>query len=115
MRGPKAQPGLLDQRVRIESQNNAADGQGGFTKAWATVATVWGAVEPITGSEGVEAGRVEFALRYRVTIRTRLDFDASARLVWTSNGNKALNIREIHDGGPRPQFMMIIAESGVAT
>lgn len=111
----RGQPGLLDQRVRIESQNNVSDGQGGFTKGWATVTTVWARVEPITGKEGVEAGRMEFALRYRVTIRTRLDFDGSARLIWTSNGNKVLNIREIHDGGPRPQFMMLIAESGVAT
>lgn len=115
MAGGRIQPGRMDQRIRIESQNNVSDGQGGFTKGWTTVATVWAAVEPVTGKEAVEAGRLEFALRYRITIRTRLDFDTAARLVWTSNGNKVLNIREIHDGGPRPQFLMIIAESGVAT
>ncbi len=111
----RAQPGELDQRLRIESQNNAADGQGGFTKGWSTVATVWAEVEPITGREGVEADRLEFALRYRITIRTGQTFDTSARLVWTSNGNKVLNIREIHDAGGRQNFVMIIAESGVAT
>ncbi|MDF1720520.1 MAG: phage head closure protein [Minwuia sp.] len=115
MAGPRMQPGAMDQRIRIEGQGNTSDGQGGFTRAWSTVATVWARVEPITAKEAVEAGRIEFSQRFRIMLRTRLDFTTAARMVWTSNADMILNIREIHNGGPRPQFMMVIAESGVAT
>ena len=43
--------GQLRHRVTIQQATETTDGFGGVTQAWATFATVWAAVEPLTGRE----------------------------------------------------------------
>ena len=35
------------------------------------------------------------------------------RIVWATNGNKELNVREILEGGPRDLYLTILAEAGI--
>ena len=112
-----ADPGDLDQRVTFQSPSGATDAGGGRATGWTDIAanpTVWANIEALTGREGVEADKLEASARYRVTIRNRSDVDSSMRLVWLTNGNLALNIREMPDPGPRALYREFFAEEGVA-
>lgn len=112
--GVRGRVGRLDQRVKIQSQTNAADGYGGFTVTWADVDTVWAKVEPIRGIENLESGRLQGEQKYRVTIRNRAVTTAN-RLLWTTNGDAVMQIREVHDPGARAMYLELICETGVAT
>jgi SPP1 family predicted phage head-tail adaptor len=106
------QPGEMDQRVRIERKADVADGMGGFTSGWTTVATVWAKVEPVSGRERDMAAQTEAPRNYRITIRRRADLLDSDRLVWS---RRTLNIRFIADAGGRQAYLLLDAEMGVAT
>lgn len=109
--------GALDQRIRIEGETRVPDGGGGWTiSGYGEVATVWASVRPLSAREALQAGQLEAAGTYRVTIRNRRDIDPTAamRIVWVSNGDKVLNVRQAADPGARAQYRELVAESGVA-
>lgn len=109
--------GALDQRIRIETETRAPDGGGGWTiSGYGAVATVWASVKPLTAREALQAGQLEEAGTYRVSIRNRRDIDPTAamRIVWVTNGDKVLNVRQAIDPGARAQYREFVAEAGVA-
>lgn len=110
MRGP----GKLDQRIRIDQLTAATDGPFQVGSTWAAVDTVWANVKPLNGNEAVNADAQNVNAKYKVTIRKRTDITGQMRLVWTSNGNKTLNIRELPDAGTRSLYQDIIVTSGSA-
>ena len=79
--------GAMRHRVVLEAPTRTADGGGGASVAWTTVAELWAAVEPATGTEGVLgegiAGRIshEVALRYRSDIEPTMRFRLGARVL----------------------------------
>ena len=103
----------MSERITLQSESRTADGYGGFTITWTDVATVWAKVESISGREASAAGQVEWSQKYRITIRKRA-LDPAYRVKWATNGDAVLNIRESHDQGGRWQYVMMIAERGVA-
>lgn len=107
------QAGQLTERIRIETPQRVADGYGGETETWTTTATVWAEVKAVRGREPEEAGKPEMSVTYLITIRRRSDLTAADRIVWTTNGNTELNLREIRDQGPRHEWLTLVAESGV--
>lgn len=110
------QSGDLDQRIRLEAETRTPDGGGGWTISWSEIATVWARVLPISAREALRAGQLEAAGMYRVTIRNRRDISpgAAMRIVWVTNGDMVLNIRQAADPGARAQVRELVAESGVA-
>lgn len=106
------QPGDLDQRVTIQAQARTDDGAGGAAVAWADIARVWAKVQPLSGKERLEAQQLEAPVMYRVTIRNRADVTADMRILWRG---KAMNIRVIPEAGPRPIYLTLDCETGVAT
>lgn len=112
------QPGEMDQRVTIQAQTLAADGGGGGASSWAdigTVPTVWAGVEALSGREVTDAQQLEGRAMYRLTIRNRSDITAAMRVLWVSNGNLVLNIRELPDPGPRALYRSLVCEAGAPT
>jgi SPP1 family predicted phage head-tail adaptor len=71
--------GLLRHRLAIERMSRSPDGSGGAAASWTVVATVWGAIESLPGSENVEADAVQGETRRRITIRYRDDVGAADR------------------------------------
>jgi len=67
--------GPLDQRVTFERATESRDADfGAVTKVWATLATVWAAVEPLSGREylrNLEMGS-ELTVRLRVRYSSAL-------------------------------------------
>ena len=107
--------GQLDERITLQSATRTADGAGGFTVSWAnlpSVPTVWASIKPVRGSEGNAEDRVNARSTALFTIRNRSDLDESVRIVWRG---EVWNIREIRRTGPRPLYLVILAERGVAS
>lgn len=63
-------PGTLNRRLALEAPVEADDGAGGVTRSYATVATLWAAVEPI-GARGdlVAADAAGATVTHRIFIR----------------------------------------------
>jgi SPP1 family predicted phage head-tail adaptor len=104
-------PGALDQRITIAAEVRTADAYGGAAVTWATLATVWAGVRPLSGRERADAAAIEAPAAYRFTIRRRSDVTEAMRIGW--NGAQ-YNIRFIADPGGRGLYMAIDAERGVA-
>lgn len=88
--------GDLRHRVVIEHQPapQTRNGLGEVTTPWVELATVWAAVEPLTGSEAIQQAREEAQVSHRVRIRRRTDVTPAMRVVY---GAKVFNILAVLD------------------
>ena len=72
--------GQLDQRVAIERVTYTQDEIGGMLEAWAPLATVWAAVEPLNGREFFAASTTLSETTTRIRIRYRPDLTVLDRI-----------------------------------
>lgn len=102
-------PGRLKTRLLIEAPVETDDGQGGVTRSFAQVATVWAAVTPVvaraTGS-AVEADAEGATARYRIVLRSNFALTLQHRLV---DGARIYRIAAIRDLDDR-RFIALDAE-----
>lgn len=75
-------PSELNKRITIQSPTQVADGMGGWTTTYATVATVWAAVWPVSAKETLKAGQTAMEITHRIRIRYRAGIDASYRVLF---------------------------------
>jgi SPP1 family predicted phage head-tail adaptor len=75
-------PGWLRERVTIETATATADGAGGASLAWSTLATVWARVEPVAADEKAVAGHESASVTHLVTTRYRDDVTGHARVTF---------------------------------
>ena len=97
----------LNQRASLQAQALAPDGGGGYSATWDTFATVWTAIEPISGADVFGPDTNESRVRYRLTLRRRTDVAAGMRV---RVGQSAFVIRAVLDDGPLSQFMTLLTE-----
>ena len=72
--------GLLCRRIQIQSATETnANGQ--VSRTWATDATVWGSVDPLSGRELYYAQQISAEAKYKAVIRHRSGVTAENRLV----------------------------------
>lgn len=72
--------GALRRRLTLEAPNRVADDAGGTMDTWVTVATLWAAIHPRTGSETFAGARVEGRVTHDIWIRPRSDIMPAQRL-----------------------------------
>lgn len=99
--------GALRLRCTLEAKIVGADGGGGATETWEPYALVWGELVPATGSESVQAGRVESRVSHRLNIRRRTDVSATHRV---RIGDRVFAIVAVIDEGPHAFWMTILVE-----
>lgn len=99
--------GKLRHRLTIEQPATTPDGAGGVTESWITLAEVWGAIEPLSGSERAEAGRIAGRHMHDITIRYRGDV---ARNMRVRQGNRIFHILTLEDIGGRGRWLRMLAE-----
>ena len=107
--------GAMRERVRIERESRTPDAGGGAQASWTPLGhapTVWARVEPIAGTELVQAMRLQARVTHRVTMRWRGDVTAAMRLVW---GARSLNIRAVTNPDERRRYLELLCEEGAAT
>jgi SPP1 family predicted phage head-tail adaptor len=102
-------PGRLKTRLQVQSPVEADDGQGGVTRSYTTLATVWAAVMPLAArapAGGVEADAEGAAAKYRIILRSNFSLTLQHRLV---DGARIYRISAIRDRDDR-RFIEIDAE-----
>ena len=106
--------GELDQRIELQKEVFTANDVGGQSAVWEKQATVWAHVRALTGREREHSDFLQSSGGYRIAIRNRSDLDVTAswRVVWRG---KTLNVRFPEDNGPRSLYLIMQADSGVAT
>jgi SPP1 family predicted phage head-tail adaptor len=92
--------GGLSRRVLLETPSVGADGR----TAWGPLATVWGRVEPIAGTELDADGRLTGAVALRVTIRFRADVTSRERV---RLGSRVLAIESARDEDETRRFLVL--------
>lgn len=65
--------GKLDQQIAIQRKSRSADGMGGYTETWATVASVWASIKITAGGERYAAMQLSSNPRAKAVIRFRGD------------------------------------------
>ena len=109
-----ARPGNLDQRITFQAVARVSDGAGGSTEVWsnfASNASVWASVRALSGRESFAEDRTEATAKVLFTIRNRNDVTEKDRIMFDG---LAYNIRTVMRDGPRPLYLKIEAERGVA-
>lgn len=81
--------GQLRQRIVIQSGSAAQNTFGEITTTWAARATVWAAVEPLSGREFLDSKLIEAEISTRIRIRRRSDVTETDRLTWSEPGGTA--------------------------
>jgi len=100
------QAGKLRHRVTIEQPTETQDAYGSVVQSWATLATVWAAIEPVTGRERfATTGDVRYAENeVHIRIRYRDDITPKMRVV---HGSDVYNIRAVMDRWGRGQELLL--------
>lgn len=73
--------GELTQRVSLERLQEGQDPYGQPLTDWLPVATVWAAVEPLTGREYIAASALISAVEARITLRYRPGVSSAMRVI----------------------------------
>jgi SPP1 family predicted phage head-tail adaptor len=102
--------GELRQRLALQAPVASADGGGGVSRTWALVAEVWGAIRPLSGSEGVSADGLAGRVSHEVWIRYRTGVAPEQRFVL---GTRAFDIKAVVDDGERHRFLRCLVEERV--
>jgi SPP1 family predicted phage head-tail adaptor len=99
-------PGDLNRRLVLEAPSESGDGEGGMTRLYDVVTTLWAQVTPLAARSDFIADRLGAALRFRVVIRKRDDITTRHRLLDGAHLYQIVAVRESADR----RFLEIDAE-----
>jgi len=81
--------GKLRHRVIFKASSAVKDGYGAETLTWTTYATVWAAIEPISGREMIQADQMQAETTIRVRVRYNASVEPEHRIYF---GTRVLEI-----------------------
>ena len=84
--------GRMKFRVEIQSRTGASDGMGGYEVSWATTATVWADIQPLSMNERTQADRLLGDATHKLIIRSRALAPTTQRILY---GSRQFNIVSI--------------------
>ena len=99
--------GTLNRRATVRAQTLTQDGGGGFTVAWDVVAIVWARLEPLSGTDRVNADKLESRVRHRIIVRRS---NASAAGQRVEIGVRTFAVDALLDEGPQSPFLTLLCE-----
>ena len=105
-------PGDMREQITIQRVTRTADGVGGWTNSWATLATCWAAVRSKPAGEKQEEGRMNARTINAFTVY----YDAAPtvaendRILW---GGETWNIRGVYRSGSSVLTVQLDAERGI--
>jgi SPP1 family predicted phage head-tail adaptor len=106
MNTPLSDIGALKRRLVLEAPAETADGAGGVTRVYASEATLWAQVTPVSARAEVAADSFGPALRHRIVIRAQGGITARHRL---RDGARIYRIVAVRESANR-RFLEIDAE-----
>lgn len=99
----------LRHRIVIQGTVQAADGAGGYTETWETVATVWASIEPANGRERFIAMQTESHVTHIITCRYNAEITTAKRILF---GTRKFDITEVLNIEERNTVLVIRAIEG---
>ena len=81
MTGQFTRIGDLNRRLVLQAPLESADDEGGVTRGYQTVATLWGEVLPLAAGADIAAGSLGATLRFRIIVRVRDDITTRHQFV----------------------------------
>lgn len=99
--------GELTERITIESPTTGQNELGETTLTWATYATVWAKVEPLSGREAERYAEVVGLSGHKVTIRALSGLTTSMRVLYRS---RTLEIGAINEYERRWHLELVCTE-----
>lgn len=101
--------GPLRQRVIIERATTSQDDYGQAIASWATVATRWGSLRALRGTEAVNGEQLAAETVHEIVLRGGVEVRAADRLVI---GGRAFGVVEVCDpDGLAHQVRVLVKES----
>jgi SPP1 family predicted phage head-tail adaptor len=76
------QAGKLRHQLTIEQPDSTEGSAGEALPVYSTFATVWGSIEPLSGSEGLQGRQAGSEVTHRVRIRYHAGITSNMRIVW---------------------------------
>lgn len=74
--------GKLRHRVTFQSVTQTSDSAGGYTESWATAATVWASIEPVSAYERFVGMQTETHTTHKVMCRYNSAITTAKRMSW---------------------------------
>jgi len=100
-------PGKLRNRVVLEEAARVSDGGGGAEVVWSPLASLWAAIEPVSGREQARYEGIEATLTHKITLRFREDVRPDMRL---RLGARIFNIRAARNEGGQGRWLICLCE-----
>lgn len=105
---PAVGSGSLRHKVQLQDEQIAQDPDTGeMVKTWATIATLWAEIVPLSGREFLAASAEQSEVRSRVTIRYREDVTAAMRVVYRGKYFNILAILPDAESGKEHLTLMV--------
>lgn len=99
-------PGQLNRRLVLEAPSESDDGQGGVTRLYDVVTTVWAQVTPLSARAEVAGGSLGARLRCTIVIRKHTDITTWHRFL---DGVRTYQVVAVRESADR-RFLEIDAE-----
>jgi SPP1 family predicted phage head-tail adaptor len=100
-------PGRLNRRLVLEEPVETPDGAGGVTRSFATVATVWAELVPLSARGDVVAAETGATVTHRIRVRGGWPITTRHRL---RAGTRIFRIVTLRDADATGRFLEIHAE-----
>lgn len=91
---PIIDPGRLSVRLVLERPVEVPDGQGGVTRSFSALASLWACIEPVVAKADEAAGALPVTVTHRIWLRWRDDLAGGMRL---RKGARLFVIRAFRD------------------
>lgn len=103
--------GDLRERVTLQSVSTTRDIVGGLVESWATTATLWAKVEPMSARESWYRQQMNASASWKVSIRYRSGVTSKQRIVW---GTRTFEVRGVTDPDNRRRYLELACDEIVA-
>lgn len=100
--------GDLNKKIIIRRATETDNGKGGYTTAWATIASPWAEVIGLDGREAVIGQALQGVSYYRIRIRFRADIRPADQIQYK---DLDLNIRSVSDPRGESEQLLILADT----
>ncbi len=99
--------GDLRERLVLEQVARVGDGGGGAAESWLVVATLWAALMPLNGDEGLDGDALNGSVTHEIWLRYQAGVEPSMRL---RQGLRIFEIKSVIDVGERGRWLRALCE-----
>jgi len=85
--------GALRHRVALQSVGTTYDDYGDLSDSWSTAASVWAAIDPVSGSEKDISGELSGVVTHKIKIRYRASVSPQNRITFDSRTFQVESVR----------------------